>query len=59
MQTTSQGRLVVNLHDDLWSAWLDATVIWSQAVDCRMLLEDLCRRCLWTKDGALVEYGHA
>jgi DNA-binding response OmpR family regulator len=58
MQAAISGRLVVNLQGHLWSAWLDATVSWVPASDCRMLLEDLCRRCVWTSDGALVECGH-
>jgi hypothetical protein len=58
MQASPKGRLVVNLQSDLWSAWLDAAISWGPASDCRMLLEDLCRRCLWSSDGALVECGH-
>jgi len=57
LQASPRGRLVINLQTDLWSAWLEAAVSWAKASDCRMLLEDLCRRCVWTSDGALVECG--
>jgi DNA-binding response OmpR family regulator len=58
MQTAARGRLVVNLQADLWSAWLTAPVSWAVASDRRQLLEDLCRRCVWSGEGALVECGH-
>ena len=58
MQIAPQGRLVVNLQADLWSAWLTAPVDLSPASDRRQMLEDLCRRCVWNGDGALVECGN-
>lgn len=59
MQSAGAGRLVINLHAVGWSAWLAATVDWTQQTERRQLIEDHARRCVWRSDGALVECGHA
>jgi DNA-binding response OmpR family regulator len=58
MQSAPSGRLVVNLAPGAWSAWLQAGVDWPAHEDRRQLVEDLCHRCAWSADGALVECGN-
>lgn len=58
LQSTSEGRLVINLHADSWTAWLCAAVDWLPQVERRQLIEDHTRRCVWRSEGALVECGH-
>jgi DNA-binding response OmpR family regulator len=59
MQAAASGRLVVNLHAQGWSAWLEAAVDWSGQGERRHIIETCARRCVWQTEGALVECGHA
>lgn len=56
MQAAPAGRVVVNRGDGWWTAWLAAAVDWQGAqAERRQAIEDLCERCVWRADGALVE----
>lgn len=56
MQAAPAGRVVVNRGDGWWTAWLDAAVDWQGAQsERRAVIEDLAERCVWRRDGALVE----
>lgn len=56
MQAAPAGRVVVNQGEGWWTAWLDASVDWQGAhAERRSVIEDLAERCVWRKDGALVE----
>jgi DNA-binding response OmpR family regulator len=56
MQAAPAGRVVVNRGDGWWTAWLDAAVDWQGVqAERRSVIEDLAERCVWRRDGALVE----
>lgn len=59
MQAAAPGRLVMNIGPDWLVAWLEAPVDWQGAeAERRQVIEDLGERCVWRKDGALVECSH-
>jgi CheY-like chemotaxis protein len=59
MQAAAAGRLVTNVGPDWLVAWLEAEVDWQTVqAERRQVIEDLGERCIWRKDGALVECSH-
>ena len=56
MQAAPAGRVVINRGEGWWTVWLQAAVDWQGAqAERRQAIEDLCERCVWRADGALVE----